>query len=264
MAPRRGGGGGGGSDGDSEQTIELFIPEDFRSSYTATTIVNAILMGFFLLFFIWSIVNRYRWSKTTELRFVTIMVWMSLFWFIGYGLSFGSYLAELLEATVFQSWVLLPSWEYTFSMLGELLLIAAIYYILHNRLRAVAIPKKTISKIAFIHWSLLVIMVILALVLLGGSWAFQATYLHDLKAPWYVHARTNEDFMESSFYQIHYRRVAAVFDVLRFLIQLEMVAIGGLVLNKSENNPGGQTVRKCPNSRHFTLLIVFGSRPCCF
>jgi len=219
---------------------------------TAGVIINAIFMGFFFLFFIWSLVNNSRWSKTPECRFLAMMVWASLFWFVSYGLGFASNLADAMRATVFESWVLLPSWEATFSLLGELLLIAVIYYILHNRLRAVAIPKKTVSKIAFIHWSFLVIMVILALILLAGSWANRATYLHDLKTPLYLGDHVREDYLRSRFYRIHLRRVDAAFSVLRFLIQLEMVAIGGLVLTKSKNNPGGRTVRKGPNSRDYS------------
>lgn len=251
MAPRRGGG-GGGSDGDtgSEQTMKLSLPEGFRSSYTAITIIDGILMGFFFFFFIWSIVNTNQWSKTPERRFVTMTVWISLFWLVGYGLDFGDCLAQLLEATVFQSWVLLPGWESTFSIVAELLLIAVIYYILHNRLRAVSIPKETVLKFAFIHWSFLVIMIILAMVLLAGVWALVATYLRDLKAPWYSDAHENQDFVESTFYRIHFRRTKAAFYVLRFLMQLEMFAIGGLVLIKSGNNPGGRTTN---------LLFLIGS-----
>jgi len=209
--------------------------------YMACMIASAIFASIFLFLLVWNIVNKFRWRKIPQCFFLTLLILISLLWFVDYALSFSTDLAELVKAegmptTV--SWPGLYICQYSVSRVAEFLLIIAMYYILHNRLRAVAVPEKIVSIIAVIHWPLYAIVFLHVILLLASAWFFSTYYLHGFQT------RLSADHVPSN--PRFYRGISVSYDVLRLLIQLEMLAFGGVVLMKSKKNPGGRMVGESP------------------
>jgi len=204
--------------------------------YKPYIISGAFFAYFFLFLLIWSIVNKFRWRKVPQCFFLTVLIMISLLWFVGYAATFGADLAELVKAgqrSRPRRPALIICW-YSVCRVAEFLLIIAMYYILHNRLRAVAVPEKTVSIIAVIHWPLYAIVFLHVILLLASAWSSSTTYLHGIQTRLTAnHVPSNPRF---------YRGISASYDVLRLLIQLEMLAFGGVVLMKSKKNPGGRMV----------------------
>lgn len=110
-----------------------------------------------------------------------------------------------------------------FSAVAEFLLVAAIYYILHNRLRAVGVPKKSVTRYAVFHWLFLGILVVLSVVTQAGDLGKSATVTDP------------NPLVQSAFYTVHVNRTWAAFYVLRLIMQMEMITVGIVVLRKMKN-----------------------------
>jgi len=198
--------------------------------YRAYMIADAFFAYIFLFLLIWSIINKFRWRKTPQCFFLTVLILISLLWFVNYAVSFSTDLAVLVKAEGMPTTISWPLHicQYSISRVAEFLLIIVMYYILHNRLRAVAVPEKIVSIIAVIHWLLYAIVFLHIILLLVNAWFFSTIY-----------GAKNPRF---------YRGVSVSYDVLRLLIQLEMLAFGGVVLMKSKKNPGGRMVGESPTA----------------
>lgn len=260
MAPRRSSYSDDSSDaGPIENTMEMNYPDflpGMTSAYQACAGLSGAMTVLLFILFIWTIVIRYKWGRrhSPELRFLTMTTWAALFAAVLWALICTSYMGMLLHARVPYSWYLMTGFQSTFSAVAEFLLLASVYCIMHNRLRAVVgvQSQKLVAVYARSHWLVLGMLVVLSLVMQAGDWGGSATSLSDAMDPDLYQESTWIKFLESAFVRLHVRRTMAAFYVLRLVVQLEMIAVGIVILTKMKNgrNVSMSLMVYCPSIRN--------------
>lgn len=221
-------------------TFDLRYPDTLTSAFRACTALSGAVTILLFALSIWILVIRHRWRHTAELRFLAMTVWTALFALTVWALTFASYLRLLLHDAVRWTWLLVPGFQSLIAAAAELLLVAAIYYILHNRLRAVGVPGKSVRVYAGVHWVLLGVLGAVLFVTQFADWGIAGVRFDTLADPEVVGSKYGYrivdsywfSFIQSAFVRLHARRVWAAFYVLRLVMQLEMVGVGIVILQR--------------------------------
>ena len=216
---------------------------DAISSISAALDV-AILMGvatfLYIILLIFSHFVARRHAKSHVWRLVTSSLSFSILY------SVMVMVVRVLKLTTYlvQSDVIFLGCKVMFGLIADLLLLAACWGFLHNRLRAVGVPRKSVSVIAGLHWFLLATMSCLALIQAVGWWLQSALYLSAFTQSFLLTGATTTyaEYMGSVFYQVHLKNVQGAWIVLLWIWVLEMMVVAIiLALKEAKWKPAAHT-----------------------
>ena len=224
----------GGSSDDYNDPGERTVP---IISYSYADLDVAIIMGvatlFYVSLFIFSLFVASRHPKSHVWRLVAASLF---FWILYSVLVMAHRIVMLTQDRVAESYFLISAWWVMFWLIANLLLLAACWGFLHNRLRAVGVRRKSVSVVAGLHWFFLATMSCLALPQAVGWWKLDALFVAAVKAEPLTEGYTiYEDYTYSVFYRVHLKNLRGAWIVLLWIWVLEMMVMAVTLAVKEAN-----------------------------